>query len=177
MWYDITYMWNLKYDKNERICETNRLTDIENRLVVVKGLVGRRELDWEFGISRCIEWMNKILLYSTGNYIQYPVINHNEKLHTRARVHAQSLQLCLFVTLQTVVYQAPLSMGFSSQEYWNELPCPPPSDFPDPGIEPKSPASPILQVDSLPLNHQVSIYITESFCCTPETQHCKPTII
>ena len=38
--------------------------------------------DWEFGISRgklsYIEWINnKVLLYSTGNYIQYPVINHN----------------------------------------------------------------------------------------------------
>ena len=41
-------------------------------------------LDWEFGISRCkllyIEWINhRVLLYSTGNYIQYPVINHNGK--------------------------------------------------------------------------------------------------
>ena len=40
--------------------------------------------DWEFGISRCkllhIGWTNnKVLMYSTGNYIQYPVINHNEK--------------------------------------------------------------------------------------------------
>ena len=42
------------------------------------------EMDWEFGISRCkllyIEWINnKVLLYSTGNYIQYLVINHNGK--------------------------------------------------------------------------------------------------
>ena len=41
-------------------------------------------LNWESGISRCklvyIEWINnKVLLYSTGNYIQYPVINHNGK--------------------------------------------------------------------------------------------------
>ena len=41
-------------------------------------------MDWEFGISRCkllyIEWINnKVLLYSTGYYIQYPVINHNGK--------------------------------------------------------------------------------------------------
>ena len=41
-------------------------------------------MDWEFGISRCkvlyIEWINnKVLLYSTGNYIQYPVISHNGK--------------------------------------------------------------------------------------------------
>ena len=41
-------------------------------------------MDWEFGISRCklsyIEWINnKVLLYSTGNYIQYPGIKHNGK--------------------------------------------------------------------------------------------------
>ena len=38
----------------------------------------------------------------------------------------------------TVACQAPLSMGFSRQEYWNGLPCPPPGDLPDPGIEPAS---------------------------------------
>ena len=42
--------------------------------------------------------------------------------------------------------QAPLSMGLSRQEYWSGLPCPPPADFPNPGIEPRSPT---LQVDSL----------------------------
>ena len=36
--------------------------------------------------------------------------------------------------------QAPLSMGFSRQEYWSGLPGPPPGDLPDPGIEPGSPA-------------------------------------
>ena len=41
----------------------------------------------------------------------------------------------------------PLSMEFSRQEYWSELPCPPPGELPDPGIEPRSPA---LQADSLP---------------------------
>ena len=47
---------------------------------------GRRGggVDWEFGVSRCkllhIEWINnKVLLYSTKNYIQYPEINHKEK--------------------------------------------------------------------------------------------------
>ena len=54
-----------------------------------------------------------------------------------------------FVTLWTVAHQAPLSTGFSRQEYWSGLPCPPPGDLPDPGIKP---ASPTLQVDSLPLN-------------------------
>ena len=41
----------------------------------------------------------------------------------------------LFVDLWTVPFQAPLSMGFSRQEYWSGLPCPPPGDLPDPGIE------------------------------------------
>ena len=41
----------------------------------------------------------------------------------------------LFLTLWTVAHQAPLSMGFSRQEYWSGLPCPPPGDLPDPGIE------------------------------------------
>ena len=50
------------------------------------GIGGEKE--WEFGISRYklvyIGWINnKILLYSTGNYIQYPVINHNGKEHEK----------------------------------------------------------------------------------------------
>ena len=42
----------------------------------------------------------------------------------------------LFPMLWTVACQAPLSMGFSSQEYWSELSCPPPGGLPNPGIEP-----------------------------------------
>ena len=49
----------------------------------------------------------------------------------------------LFTHLWTVACQAPLSMGFSRQEYWNELPCPPPGDLPDPGMEPASLVSPV----------------------------------
>ena len=48
----------------------------------------------------------------------------------------------LFVTLWTVVPQAPLSMEFSRQEYWSELPRPPPGYLPDPGIKPVSLTSP-----------------------------------
>ena len=43
---------------------------------------------------------------------------------------------------QTVVCQAPLSMGFSRQEYWSGLPFPSPGDLPNPGTEPTSPALP-----------------------------------
>ena len=56
----------------------------------------------------------------------------------------------LFATLWTVVYQAPLFIGFSRQEYWSVFPYPPPRDLPDPGIKPQSPVFPALQVDSLP---------------------------
>ena len=56
----------------------------------------------------------------------------------------------LFVTLWTVACQAPLSMGFSKQEYWSGLPYPPPGDLPDLGMEPATPASPALQADSFP---------------------------
>ena len=52
----------------------------------------------------------------------------------------------LFATLWTITYQAPLSMGFSRQEYRSGLPFPSPGDLPDPGIEPGSPA---LQADAL----------------------------
>ena len=53
----------------------------------------------------------------------------------------------LFVTLWMVALQASLSMGFSRQEYWSGLPCPPPGDLPAPGIEPMSPTL----TESLPL--------------------------
>ena len=56
----------------------------------------------------------------------------------------------LFVTLWTIARQAPLSVGFSRQEYWSGLPCPPSGDFPDPGINPASYFLP-WQADSLPL--------------------------
>ena len=58
-------------------------------------------------------------------------------------------QLCLtlFDPMGSSLYQAPLSMRFSRQEYWSRLPFPSPGTLPDPGIEPRFPA---LQADSLP---------------------------
>ena len=52
------------------------------------------------------------------------------------------VQLCAI--LLTLAHQAPLSVGFSRQEYWSGLPCPPAGDLPDPGIEPTSLTSPAL---------------------------------
>ena len=58
----------------------------------------------------------------------------------------------LLSTLWTVAYQAPKSLGFSRQEYWNGLPRPPPGDLPDPGMKPISQyVSCIRQAGSLPV--------------------------
>ena len=54
----------------------------------------------------------------------------------------------LLETPWTTAHQAPMSVGFSRQEYWSGLPCPPTRDLPDPGIEPVSPVAPALQADS-----------------------------
>ena len=58
--------------------------DIEKRFVVAKGEGFGRGTEWQFEVSRCkllnIEWINnRVLLYSTGHSIQYPVINHDGK--------------------------------------------------------------------------------------------------
>ena len=50
----------------------------------------------------------------------------------------------LFATLWIITHQAPLSKGFSKQECWSGLPCPPPGGLPDPGIKPTSLMSPAL---------------------------------
>ena len=66
------------------------------------------------------------------------------------------------LTPWTVVCQAPLSLGFASQEYWSGLPFPSPGDLPDPGVELGSPA--LAHGFSLPLRHQESPFV--HFCCT-----------
>ena len=62
-------------------------------------------------------------------------------------LYQSTYTITLFVMPRTVAHQAPLSLEFSRQEYWSELPFPSPEDLPNPGIEPRSPA---LQADSLP---------------------------
>ena len=71
-----------------------------------------------------------------------------EMFHTQvnACVCAKSFQLypTLCNPMDYIAHQASLSMGFSRQEYWCGLPCPPPGDLPHPGIEPLSLVSPAL---------------------------------
>ena len=74
----------------------------------------------------------------------------------------------LFATPWTVAYQAPLSVGFSRQEYWSGLPFPSPGDLPNPGIEPRSPAlhakSMFLQVAK---SLQLYPTLSEPMSCNP----------
>ena len=76
--------------------------------------------------------------------------------------HFIPAQLCgrvpLFAVPWTIFHQAPLSMGFSRQEYWSGLPFPPPGDPPDPGIEPISLMSPVLAGRSF-YHYTVSIHL------------------
>ena len=74
----------------------------------------------------------------------------------------------------TIAHQAPLSMGVSRQTYWSGLPCSPPREVPNPGIEAGSPA---LQVDSLPseplgkpkkkIGRSITIYVADFKHCLP----------
>ena len=68
------------------------------------------------------------------------------RFHLSAFTPASWVRVCellsparLFATLWTVAHQAPLSMGFSRQEYWSRPPCPPPGDLPHSVIGPMSP--------------------------------------
>ena len=91
------------------------------------------------------------------------VYRRTHHVNTGGRGHARNQLLkvvgdCLvaklcptLVTPWTVACQAPLSTGFSRQEYWSGLPFPSPGDLPDLGIKPRSPA---LQADSLPTELQ-----------------------
>ena len=74
-----------------------------------------------------------------------PVINLLSHGSNSPFIHACMLSpVWLFVIPPTVAHQAPLSMGFSRQEYWSGLPFPPSGDLRDPGIKPVSPVSPGL---------------------------------
>ena len=80
---------------------------------------------------------------------QGPTLDHVLVLGHFSRVQ-------LFVVPWIIACHALLSMEFSWQEHWSGLPCPPPGELPNPGIEPASPAFSALQVDSLLLIHQGS---------------------
>ena len=91
------------------------------------------------------------------NLLFCPVASENELFQlvltaTLAWVLSCFTWVPLFVTLWTVACQAPLSVGFSRQEHWSGLPCPPPEDLLEPGVKPASLNSSCI--DRLALCHQ-----------------------
>ena len=80
-------------------------------------------------------WLNSLLLTRFSN----------EWFENEWSIPSLSVHVCcrfscvqLFATLGTVALQAPLTVGFSRQEYWSGLPGPPPGSLRDPGIKPSS---------------------------------------
>lgn len=82
-------MWNLKQDTN-KLTKQSRLKDMENRLVVAKRVGGEGLGVWGQQMQTIVYRINnKVRLYSTGNYIQYPLINHNRNKHEKERISTQ----------------------------------------------------------------------------------------
>ena len=75
-------------------------------------------------------------LFLVAFYLSPGPLSDIESESVSLPVKSNSLQLHAW----TVAHQAPLSMGFSRQEYWSGLPFPSPGDFPNPGMDPESPA-------------------------------------
>ena len=94
------------------------------------------------GISLLKRQIWVLFLHSWTSYHDYQDSQHkNIYKFTETRccpVLSCFIRAWLFVTPWAVARQSPLSMGFSSQEYCSGLPCPPPGDLPDPGMEPAS---------------------------------------
>ena len=79
-------------------------------------------------------WFSAFQAYSSGIYIYWHLLTLTELLHACVLIHFSHVRL--FATLWTVAHQTPLSMGLCRQAYCYRLPCSPPEDLPDPGIEP-----------------------------------------
>ena len=80
-------------------------------------------------------WKHNLSLISFLSYVHLSLLKSMVSISLRVLCCAKLLsRVWLSVTPWTVVCQAPLSMGFSRQEYWCELPCPLPGDLPKSGI-------------------------------------------
>ena len=77
--------------------------------MVTKGEGVGGGMEWEVGVSRCkllyIEWINnKVLLYSTGNYIQYPMINHNRKEYLKKECVYIYTYIYIYIYIRIYIY-------------------------------------------------------------------------
>ena len=102
-------------------------------------------------VTRIQRWWQSQRLKSADSFSAFRSENSFPKF-IKDSPYTQSLGcVWVFVTPWTVAHQAPLSRGFSRQEYWSRLPWPLPGAFPGPGIKPESPPSLHWQTVSLPL--------------------------
>ena len=126
----------------------------------VHGIFQARVLEWgaiafstsslsrEWTQASCVGSSDSLLLWTVR---EVPPLLFLESLLPPACMLSHFSHVQHFATLWTVARQAPLSKGFSKQEYWSGVPFPSPRDLPNAEIEPASLTSPALQVDSLPL--------------------------
>ena len=101
-----------------------------------------------------MSWIFRRAIWNLRNCFKIRCLRHNIRIWThifgwlKVKVRMLVPQSCqLFVTPWTAAHQAPLSMGFSKQEYWSGLPLPSPGDLPNTGIKPGVSG---MQADSLP---------------------------
>ena len=112
-------------------------------------------------LERHARWC--ISQFSEGDCGALRLLKTFQRIH-RSQLSSQQHYCCVvakscltLVTPWPVAHQAPLSMGFSRQEYWSRLSFPSPEDFADTGIKPMSPA---WQTDSFPPDHLGSPFAT-----------------
>ena len=126
---------------------------MNQRMLIIWSLVPLPFLNpaWTSGSSlftpyKSITWFSELFWFCCSlQIINQRAIFWGDKLCSSSVVcGAKSLQSCLTLRDLTVAHQAPLSMGFSRQEYWSGLPFPSPEELPDPGIKPESLMSPAL---------------------------------
>ena len=127
--------------------------NIIKQLYSNKGFPGGLEVKasaWNAGDTGSIPGLGKCPGEGNGNPVHNSCLeNPMDRGTWRAAVHGVTrvghtykhiyIYICMLSHLSSVrLCQAPLSKGFSRQEYWSWLPCPPPGDLPDPGIKPTS---------------------------------------
>ena len=123
------YFWVIYLEERNVIWDVSNLWDITT--------------DTENKVSQTLHQISKS---SSHTWVPKDKKSGSTILLTKERKVKLLSHVRLFVTQWTVAHQAPLSMGFSRQEYWSGLPFPSTGDLPNPGIEPRSP---VLQVDIL----------------------------
>ena len=127
---DIAYMWNLKYDANEYIYDT----ETESQTQTTDLWLSRwRGMESGVEISRCrllhTKWINKeVLSYRTRNYIQYPMISHNGNEYEK-KVYICTNELCYSAQLKTTLQINYISVkkyslkhvqkAYCSESLWN----------------------------------------------------------